>query len=139
LLVFLDAYPEIQDNKNNQNQNNNTNQKDEGIFELDVMTPHYQGYYTKNQVPGDWENPNPIIFLTVKRGITFCFNVLFDKFRAREISENNGFPEKAKKIVKNWLDEFTELSQLVRVWVEKALEEFGVGAKTRLGYGIFDG
>jgi len=125
LLVFLDAFPEIQNN--------------EQIFELDVMTPHYQGYYTKNQVPGDWENPNPIIFLTVKKGITFCFNVLFDMFRAKNISGNGGFPEEAKKIVKNWLGEFTKLSQLVRGWVEKALKEFGVGAKTRLGYGIFDG
>ena len=136
LLVFLDAYPEIQDNKNNQN--NNTNQKDEGIFELDVMTPHYQGYYTKNQVPGDWENPNPIIFLTVKKGITFCFNVLFDRFRSKEISGNGGFPEEVKKIVKNWLGNSSELSGIVRGWVKKALKEFGVGAKTRLGYGIFD-
>jgi CRISPR-associated protein Cmr6 len=48
LLVFLDAYPEVQNKQQ--------------IFELDVMTPHYQGYYTKNQVPGDWENPNPIPF-----------------------------------------------------------------------------
>jgi CRISPR-associated protein Cmr6 len=124
LLVFLDAFPEIRNN--------------EQIFELDVMTPHYQGYYTKNQVPGDWENPNPIIFLTVKKGITFCFNVLFDRFSSKEISGNGGFPEEAKKIVKNWLGEFTKLSQLVRGWVEKALKEFGVGAKTRLGYGIFD-
>jgi CRISPR-associated protein Cmr6 len=91
LLVFLDAYPEVQNKQQ--------------IFELDVMTPHYQGYYTKNQVPGDWENPNPIPFLTVKKGITFCFNVLFDKFRAERILtlKDDEFPNKAKDIVKEWL------------------------------------
>jgi CRISPR-associated protein Cmr6 len=149
LLVFLDAYPEIQDNKNNQN--NNTNQKDEGIFELDVMTPHYQGYYTKNQVPGDWENPNPIIFLTVKKGITFCFNVLFDKYRAEEILRDDEFPKKVKEIIKEWIDNLSKLSvgaeetlrddefpKNVKKWLEAALTKFGIGAKTRLGYGIFD-
>jgi len=126
LLVFLDAYPEI----------NETQQ----IFELDVMTPHYQSYYTKNQPPGDWENPNPIPFLTVKKGINFCFNVLFDKFRAKEILtlKDDEFPEKAKEIIKEWLNDFSKLSQDVKNWLESALREFGVGAKTRLGYGIFE-
>jgi CRISPR-associated protein Cmr6 len=136
-LVFLDAYPEIQDNQQ--------------IFELDVMTPHYQGYYTKNQVPGDWENPNPIVFLTVKKGITFCFNVLFDRYRAEEILRDDEFPKKAKEIIKEWIDNLSKLSvgaeetlrddefpKNVKKWLKDALTEFGIGAKTRLGYGIFD-
>ena len=125
LLVFLDAYPEIQDNQQ--------------IFELDVMTPHYQGYYTKNQVPGDWENPNPIVFLTVRKGITFCFNVLFDKYRAEKILEDKDFPQNAKDIIENCQKNgYSNLSSDVKGWVEDALTEFGIGAKTRLGYGIFD-
>jgi CRISPR-associated protein Cmr6 len=129
LLVFLDAYPEIQIKQQ--------------IFELDVMTPHYQGYYTKNQVPGDWENPNPIPFLTVKKGITFCFNVLFDKLRAERILtlKDDEFPNAnvAKEIIKEWLsNDFSKISQDVKEWIEEALTEFGVGAKTRLGYGIFE-
>jgi CRISPR-associated protein Cmr6 len=125
LLVFLDAYPEIQNNQQ--------------IFELDVMTPHYQGYYTKNQVPGDWENPNPIIFLTVKKGITFCFNVLFDKYRAEKILEDKDFPQNAKDIMENWQKNgYSNLSSDVKKWLKDALTEFGIGAKTRLGYGIFD-
>jgi CRISPR-associated protein Cmr6 len=129
LLVFLDAYPEIQIKQQ--------------IFELDVMTPHYQGYYTKNQVPGDWENPNPIPFLTVKKGITFCFNVLFDKFRAERMLtlKDDEFPNAnvAKEIIKEWLsNDFSKISQDVKEWIEEALTEFGVGAKTRLGYGIFE-
>jgi CRISPR-associated protein Cmr6 len=127
LLVFLDAYPEIQNNQQ--------------IFDLDVMTPHYQGYYTKNQVPGDWENPNPIPFLTVKKGITFCFNVLFDKFRAESILtlKDDEFPNQAKNIIREWFnDNLSKISDNVIEWIEKALTEFGVGAKTRLGYGIFE-
>jgi len=114
LLIFLDAYPEINENQQ--------------IFELDVMTPHYQGYYTQNQPPGDWENPNPITFLTVKKGINFCFNVLFDKYRA----ENITFIEEWRK------NNYSDLISDVKNWLEKALKEFGVGAKTRLGYGIFE-
>jgi len=129
LLVFLDAYPEVQIKQQ--------------IFELDVMTPHYQGYYTKNQVPGDWENPNPIPFLTVKKGITFCFNILFDKFRAERILtlKDDEFPNAnvAKEIIKEWLsNDFSKISQDVKEWIEEALTEFGAGAKTRLGYGIFE-
>ena len=123
VLIFLDAYPEINENQQ--------------IFELDVMTPHYQSYYTKNQPPGDWENPNPIPFLTVKKGINFCFNVLFDKFRALTLKDD-GFSEKVKEIIEEWLDDFSQLSEVVKNWLEKALKEFGVGAKTRLGYGIFE-
>jgi CRISPR-associated protein Cmr6 len=127
LLVFLDAYPEVQNKQQ--------------IFELDVMTPHYQGYYTKNQVPGDWENPNPIPFLTVKKGITFCFNVLFDKFRAERILtlKDDEFPNNAKDIVREWFnDNLSKISDSVKDWIKDALKKFGVGAKTRLGYGIFE-
>jgi len=124
LLVFLDAYPEIQDNQ--------------GIFELDVMTPHYSGYYTKDQAPGDWENPKPIVFLTVKNGITFCFNVLFDEFRAKEILKDKNFSQEVRKIIEEWLINSSILSNLVKNWIEDALKEYGVGAKTRLGYGIFE-
>ncbi len=119
LLVFLDAFPIIEQNQQ--------------IFELDVMTPHYQGYYTQDQAPGDWENPNPIVFLTVKEGISFCFNVLFDKFRAGRILGDEDFPREAKDIINSYSD----LSSEVKKWLETALREFGVGAKTRLGYGCF--
>lgn len=130
LLIFLDSYPEInkETNKETNKENNNFD-----IFELDVMTPHYQEYYTKTQTPGDWENPNPITFLTVKKGIPFEFNVLIDKHRLQEIEKNKIIPEKVIEKLKN----YQELKNKVKRWLELALKEFGVGAKTRLGYGIF--
>lgn len=140
LLVFLDAYPEINE--------------DQEIFELDIMNVHYKSYYGDKGDPGDWENPNPIIFLTVKRGIPFKFYVLFDEFRANRILENNDILENQKgeknqkkeilkawikKILEEWIHKPDDLENLLKGWIESALKEFGVGAKTRLGYGIFEG
>jgi len=123
LLVFLDAFPEIQNNQD--------------IFELDVMTPHYSNYYTKGEPPGDWENPKPITFLTVKKGIEFCFYVLFDEYRTEILLNDKDFPQEAKNVL-NELLQNQKLEKDVEKWLNKALKEFGVGAKTRLGYGIFE-
>lgn len=131
LLLFLDAYPEIEDNQQ--------------IFDLDIMNVHYPSYYgdkTGKTPPGDWENPIPIVFLTLKEGICFKFNVLFDEFRAKRISdsdeEKSKIPPEAKGIVKKWINQdHNELSEELKEILERALKEFGIGAKTRLGYGIF--
>jgi len=132
LLFFLDAYPEIHNNQE--------------IFDVDVMNPHYSKYYTQGEPPAeeppaDWENPNPIVFLTLKKGIPFCFNVLFDEFRAKEIlNEYNDSPETKKipTILNNWFTNLSKLTDLVKEWIKTALEEYGVGAKTRVGYGRFE-
>ena len=127
LLVFLDAYPNIQNNQE--------------IFDVDVMNPHYLQYYTKEEMPGDWENPIPIVFLTVKKGIPFCFNVLFDESRTKEIlNKENSFKEtkEIKKILNQWLNNFPELTNFVNNLLKNALKEYGLGAKTRVGYGRFE-
>ena len=125
LLVFLDAYPEVEAGK--------------GIFELDIMNPHYTEYYTKDGIPGDWESPKPIVFLTVKKDIPFHFNVLIDEYRIKEILNDKDFPKEAKEIIEKWKsDNYSELNGTVKKWVGEALKELGVGSKTRLGYGIFE-
>ena len=126
LLVFLDAYPEVEAGKE--------------IFELDIMNPHYTEYYTeKSEIPGDWENPKPIVFLTVKKDIPFHFNVLIDEYRIKEILNDKDFPKEAKEIIEKWKsDNYSELEGTAKKWVSEALKEFGVGSKTRLGYGIFE-
>jgi len=83
--------------------------KHKPILELDIMNPHYQPYYQQGEQPGDWHQPNPIFFLTVPANIEFQFAVASRK------------------------DEF-KLEKAVEL-LKKALEEFGVGAKTSLGYG----
>jgi CRISPR-associated protein Cmr6 len=125
LLVFLDAYPEVEAGKE--------------IFELDIMNPHYTEYYTKGETPGDWESPKPIVFLTVKKDIPFHFTVLIDEYRIEEILNDKDFPKEAKEIIEKWKsDNYSELNETVKKWVGEALKEFGVGSKTRLGYGIFE-
>jgi len=131
LLLFLDAYPIIE--------NNNTE-----IFDLDIMNVHYPSYYEGEGTPGDWENPRPIIFLTVKEETTFSFNILLDEFRAERIKESSeeelrelNIPEYAKEIVNDWEYNRQQLHDEIKDLLEKALSKFGVGSKTRLGYGVF--
>ena len=109
LLLFLDAFPEINNEK---------------LFDVDIMNVHYSDYYTKNEPPTDWQQPTPIFFLTVKEGVNFHIAVLFDQYRYEKL------PKEYKKLDLNNLQD--ELEKLLT----SALSEFGVGAKTRLGYGV---
>lgn len=95
----------------------------DAVLELDIMNPHYQPYYSASdnelrtnpeKAPGDWHQPNPIFFLTVPEGIKFQFAI------APRNDDGNGLIDKAKAILRS------------------ALTEFGVGAKTSLGYGRFE-
>ena len=109
LLLFLDAFPEINNEK---------------LFDVDIMNVHYPDYYSKNEPPGDWQQPKPIFFLTVKEEIKFHIAVLFDQYRHEKL------PKEYKKLDLNNLQ--AELTDLVST----ALSEFGIGAKTRVGYGV---
>ena len=83
---------------------------------VDIMNPHYGKYYSDDQnqtPPGDYLAPNPIKFLTVSKGTAFIFRALVDR-------KNSGLIDKVKTAFK------------------KTLTEEGVGAKTAVGYGIFD-
>jgi len=83
---------------------------------VDIMNPHYGQYYgddTNKKPPGDYFDPTPIKFLTVARGTVFIFRALVD----------SGQPDLVEKVK----DAF-----------KKALSEEGVGAKTAVGYGMFE-
>jgi len=83
------------------------------------MNPHYQPYYSAREnelkniekAPGEWHDPNPIFFLTVPKDVEFQFAIA--------PRDENGVKllDKAKKLLIS------------------ALRDFGVGAKTALGYG----
>lgn len=138
LLLFLDVYPDFSDEKSKK------------PFKLDIMNPHYSKYYGDDSgktVPGDWDNPVPIYFLTVKPGVKFKFVILFDNYRwervekyGLEITKDNkkvriDVPEKAKEKIstlKNGSNKFFEDI------LEEALSNYGLGSKTRLGYGSFE-
>ena len=82
---------------------------------VDIMNPHYGDYYsddTNKTPPADYLNPVPIKFLTVARETVFIFRVLIVKKE-------------------------TELINKVKDAYTKALTEEGIGAKTAVGYGLF--
>lgn len=83
---------------------------------VDIMNPHYGDYYgddTNRTPPADYLNPVPIKFLTVAKDTFFIFRALVDK-------------------------EQPELIGKVKAAFRKVLTEEGVGAKTAVGYGLFD-
>ncbi|MDI3475092.1 MAG: CRISPR-associated protein Cmr6 [Thermococcaceae archaeon] len=84
------------------------------VLEFDIMNPHYGSYYQEGKPPGDWYNPVPVFFLTVRKGVKFHFAVGRSK-----TCKDQELVNKAEKLLK------------------LALKEHGVGAKTSLGYGRF--
>ena len=104
-IIFFDAYPE----------------KDISI-KLDIMNPHYPKYYSDNEAPTDWQNPNPIKFLTVEN-TSFNFTLALNK---KEADQN-----------KNKIESDPVLLDDAETWLRLALRSHGVGAKTSVGYGYF--
>lgn len=94
-------------------------------LQADVMTPHYDKWYEKggdtplaiDTVPADWHSPVPVTFLTVKKA-AFQFGIAV---RPGLATADKG---KAQAVLSE-----------VMVLLEEALEWFGAGAKTAVGYG----
>ena len=104
-IIFFDAFPE----------------KNVSI-KLDIMNPHYPKYYSGDEAPTDWQNPNPIKFLTVEN-TSFNFALALNK---KETDRN-----------RNKIDSDPAMLDVAEKWLRKALEEHGVGAKTSIGYEYF--
>lgn len=93
---------------------------DTPIYGMDVMTPHFKGWYNSGnsggaptEAPHDADSPNPVVFLTVNAGCQFAFAV-------------------------GWRGESNdEAHRFARELLEMALQEFGIGSKTAAGYGTF--
>ncbi len=79
-------------------------------LELDIMNPHYPEYYSEGKAPADWMKPTPIKFLTVKKDTEFIF-----AFKTEDES----------------------LKKQITTLLKEALQDFGIGAKTSVGYGFF--
>lgn len=84
-------------------------------FQKDVITVHHQSYYQGgNQWPTDFDDPNPVSFLSVKPGTKFCLAL-------SSSSEN----------ASDWVYRAAEILK----W---SLENLGLGGKTNAGYGYFE-
>lgn len=74
-------------------------------LDLDVMTVHHPDYYGGSSAPADWDEPNPVPFLTARGSYLVA------------LSGPSGWVEAA------------------RAWLEAGLRDDGIGAKTHAGYG----
>lgn len=85
---------------------------DKNLFEMDIINVHYQPYYQDpaNNPPADYYNPVPNNFLTIPAGV---------KFRILLTVRHGG----------------KDLLKTSSEWVKAALSDFGIGAKTAVGYG----
>ena len=82
----------------------------------DVLTVHQKEYYSrKAPAPTDYDDPNPVHFLTVRPGSMFLVAI-------GTIGEDTASGR--------WAEQAME-------WLCDALAEWGVGAKTSAGYGRF--
>ncbi|RLC22325.1 MAG: type III-B CRISPR module RAMP protein Cmr6 [Deltaproteobacteria bacterium] len=104
-------------------------------FDMDIINPHYGDYYANegDKPPADYIRPNPILFLTVKPGTVFRFALA-----ARDVcfalnNEKTGEPGPEIRI------SAAELLGKAESFLKGALYNLGVGGKTRVGYGIFEG
>jgi CRISPR-associated protein Cmr6 len=79
----------------------------------DIINVHYQDYYTGKipKPPADYWDPVPNGFMTIAKGVRFEFRV----------ASRDG-----------------ELAGQARSLLAECLQNYGVGAKTRGGYGYFD-
>jgi len=87
-------------------------------MELDVMTPHHGRYYTdEGEIPGDYHQPTPLPFLTVAHAEVFEFIIL----------ARNPMAQGAGSALSEGISLLSEGLQLL-----------GLGAKTAVGYGVFE-
>lgn len=122
-ICFLDAWPESNQNRE--------------LLETDVMTPHYTKYYGSNsEYPKDNDNPNPILFLVVRKGVRFTFGW-------RKSSTYNFHREEMRKILGLTLKAENDaidnkVNENIRNLLKEALTIHGIGAKTGSDYGYFE-
>ncbi len=84
------------------------------VIERDVANPHFAAYYgdPANVPPADYMTPRPIFFLTVGRGSRFAFGVA--SLSRDDVAVADG-----------------------ALWLQGALQDLGVGAKSSAGYGYW--
>ena len=104
-VIFFDAFPDLKSFKPNEH------------LKIDIMNVHYWNYYQNKKEPGDWDDPKPVKFLVVEKGVRFSIYVDVAPL-------SNDFEEQ-------------EAVGLVKRLLTVGLENFGVGGKKRKGYGWF--
>lgn len=90
-------------------------QLEQCMLQPDIMNNHYPDYYEGKKPPADWLSPRPIFFLTMKK-VEFRFLL--------GVIPRGGAQDEDKTLL-----------DTAKEWLENALFESGIGAKTAVGYG----
>ena len=102
--------------------------------ERDIMNPHYRDYYMDGDAPTDDQDPTPIYFLTI-RETAFTFWLSQDT-EAASLDEIPDF-QQSPIYQSTPEDSRSSLLDIATHWLERTLIEYGLGAKTSVGYGYF--
>lgn len=102
------------------------------VLEPDVINVHYPEWYKPEgySPPTDYQQPVPIIFLTVAAGS--IFQLALGTHNRQPLSD---WPDYSLLATPVGLDGQANLLTLASKWVTLALSEHGIGAKTAAGYG----
>jgi CRISPR-associated protein Cmr6 len=92
-------------------------------MDIDILTPHHKGYFEGKNTPNDVEDPIPIKYLVVKPGTSYVFQVV-----------HRAVPTEYRGIFKCG----KECKELVDDLFTNVISYMGFGAKTRIGYGLFE-
>jgi len=123
-VIFWDAVPYVE-------------QEDYRLLDVDVINNHFMPYYMKGKPPLDVYNPTPVYFITVREGTRwhFAFEVLsYPDGLEKLIAEIRDFL-KGEVCVSESVGERYSLDALLGEVMKWGLKTFGIGAKTRVGYG----
>jgi CRISPR-associated protein Cmr6 len=98
----------------------------------DVINVHYQDWYKEKDFkpPTDFQKTNPVVFLTVTSESQFQTVVA-----CKSLEKISNFQEFEKLTQPAGLDGTSTLVELAQEWVNHALTNHGIGAKTAVGYG----
>ncbi|MBF0226754.1 MAG: type III-B CRISPR module RAMP protein Cmr6 [Desulfobacterales bacterium] len=115
-VIFLDAVPILENIS---------------PYDIDIVNPHYSDYYSSkgDKPPADYERPNPNFFLTVKKEIKFQFAIAAKDAKFQ-------FQDKEGKEIDVDISAQKLLSNATQ-YLQNALQEHGIGAKTHIGNGYF--
>ncbi len=107
-IIFFDAYPNSQIK-----------------VVPDIVNAHFPRYYQQKSdernpvAPGDWQNPNPVFFLSVK---DTRFRIHYARPSSDDPPTSAAFGHKS-------------VEQIILSGLPEALSNHGIGAKTAVGYG----
>jgi CRISPR-associated protein Cmr6 len=100
--------------------------RDHQDLHIEIMNPHYRHYYQGDQPPGDWGDPNPVLYLALPAGTEHRFVVRLGPVGRLPSWFTEADPESGEP---RW-------KRLVATAFAHAFTWLGFGAKTSQGFGL---